>query len=312
MALAELEATAQARRERDGLGAQAAMVRQRLDHEHTAVTAARECLDEEQRDVAKLESMSLARIVTGLKGSRSSDLDRERAEALAAEYAVAQIEARIARDEAELSSLTERIDAFGDLGLRHQQALVARAAEVRADARAGSAQERLTALAAELGETRALLEELTQADVAARGAAEALGEVAPLLGSARNWAMFDLMQGGFITSLVKYNRVDEASKLMRAADAALARLALELVDVGMDGVGNVGISETTRGLDIWFDNVFSDYSAKQRIQEAATRVYELRSAVRDARKGLEGRTNAALLRLVELEAERNRLLVEGV
>ncbi|WP_435746363.1 hypothetical protein [Nocardioides sp. SYSU DS0663] len=78
-----------------------------------AVTGARARLVAESPDVARLETFSPTRIWAGLRGSREVDLDRERAEEQAAEYAVAQAEAERlrARAEVELAARREQLVA---------------------------------------------------------------------------------------------------------------------------------------------------------------------------------------------------------
>lgn len=311
-ALAELERVAQERRERDGLRTQVDVVRQRLEQERAAASAAAERLGAEQRDVERLESMSMTRILAGLRGSRSSDLDRERAEAQAAEYAVAEARSRVAREEWDLGSLEERIAGFGDLDARHRDALAAREAEIAADPGAAATSERLTALAGEAGTVRGELTELGEATAAAREADARLDQAAQLLGRADGWATYDtFLGGGMLGDMAKHQNLDRAAVLMREADAALARLAAELADVGIGSVGEIGITSMSRALDVWFDNIFSDWAVKNRIGEAAARVAQLRSALAATGQELGRRTAAARGRLASLEAERERLLREG-
>ncbi|MFE5294497.1 hypothetical protein ACFQ8T_20135 [Isoptericola sp. NPDC056618] len=64
-----------------------------------ALADARASLADEAADVARLESLSLARVWAGLRGDRAQRLDAERAEQQAAEYVAATAQAR--RDAAE-------------------------------------------------------------------------------------------------------------------------------------------------------------------------------------------------------------------
>ena len=59
---------------------------------------------------------------------------------------------------------------------------------------------------------------------------------------------------------------------MRRLDDALATVRKELADVGIGPVGGVGIEPLSRTLDIWFDNIFSDFSAQSRIKDAQRRL----------------------------------------
>src|SRR5690606_41433107 len=93
-ALEGLAALAQAETEREGLVAQLDVARNRLAMAAQRHEEAVAHLADELEDVAKLESMSMTRILSGLRGSRDVDLSREQAEAEAARYPAAGTEAR--------------------------------------------------------------------------------------------------------------------------------------------------------------------------------------------------------------------------
>lgn len=311
-ALDELQAVAQAVRERDGLMTQAALARTRAEQQRARLAEVQARLTAEQADVRKLESFSMTRILAGLSGRRDADLDRERAEVQAAEYAVAREQAGLHRDETEVASLESRIQAYGDLATRHRQALDAREAEVRADTSATVSHQRLTELAAEAGRRQGEIVELGQAVEAARAADRALAQAQQLLGDADGWATYDtFFGGGMISDVVKYDKLDAAARVMRQADAALGVLAQELADVGIGAVGEVGISSMTRTFDVFFDNIFSDWAVKSRIQEAAGRVHHLRQGVAQTGRELDRRTAEARGALDALARERAGLLETG-
>lgn len=311
-ALAALAAVSRDRAAREGLERQAGLVRGRLAQAAARVEQARAGLVREQRDVERLESLSMTRILAGLRGSRQVDLDREQAEAQAARYAVAEAEARAAVEQRELESLQARIAALGDLDARHREALETREAEVAADPGAAATRVRLGDLATSAGTLRAEVDELIEATAAAGHAGVALEHAARLLGDAGGWATYDtFLGGGAISDLMKYERLDRAGALMREADHALGRLAAELADVGIGAVGNVGITEMARAFDIWFDNVFSDWAVRSRIEQAAARVAQLRHGVAEVGRELDRRLGAAQASLSALEEERQRLLLEG-
>jgi hypothetical protein len=78
---------------------------------------------------------------------------------------------------------------------------------------------------------------------------------------------------------VKYNRLEEAQRLVRVANDAMAHLATELADVGVTGVQGVEVDGLVRTFDVWFDNIFSDMSVRSRIHEARERLESALAAV---------------------------------
>ncbi|ANH38258.1 hypothetical protein I601_1827 [Nocardioides dokdonensis FR1436] len=304
---AELEAAAQAAAEHARLGTRLAAADAELADAEAQVAAARARLADEAADVARLESFSPTRIWAGLRGSRESDLDRERAEQQQAEYAVAVAQLRRDRARDACTSLRSAYDGLGDVAGRRRAALDAKEAWL---ARTGAPEAaELEQVAADLGVLRSGTTELRGALVATDTALDALGQADRLLSSARGWSTADtFFDGGLLTDMVKYDRMDQAQGLMRAADDALSDLGVELADVGMEPVGGVEITDLVRAFDVWFDNIFSDWAVRERISEAAGRVAEARGAVGEVRRRLVDRLLQAESREAVLVARREDLL----
>ncbi|WP_309135804.1 hypothetical protein, partial [Cellulomonas sp.] len=145
---------------------------------------------------------------------------------------------------------------------------------------------------------------------AAAQAADALDAAADELRSANGWSTYDtFFDGGLVASMVKHDRLDRAADLVRRADAALAHLGVELGDLGERGVEGIGVDGMTRTLDIWFDNIVTDLSVRNRIAEARDRVHAARRAVRQVATRLDARASDVETRLAELTARRERVLL---
>ena len=312
-ALAGLEQLARDRTAREGLTVALAATQERAEQARHRVAEARARLADEQVDVDALESMSMTRILAGLRGSRDADLDRERAEAVAAEYQVAEAEARAAAEDREVASLEARIAEHGDLDARRTELLAHREHEVRIDPASAAAGEQLTELATRVGELRARTTQLAEADAAGRQAHRALQEAAQHLGSAGSWATYDtFFGGGLIGDMVKHDKLDRAGSLMQRADLALRSLATELADVGIGAVEGVGITQLTKAFDVWFDNIFSDWAVRDRISKANERVQWLLGEVSTIGIELDRRRQATADELAAAEAERERILTADV
>ena len=282
--------------------------RQVSELEERYEAASRE-LARERADVDALERMSMTRILAGIKGTRGVDLDREQAEARAAEYAAAEALQRLRESQATAQSLRMRVDALGDLDGRWEQALTAREAELAAGGDDPVAR-RAGEVATELAATQAQRREVDEALSAAHAAVGALRAARDKISSAGSWATYDtFFDGGFFADMAKYNRLDEAAALMRHADAALRHLATELADVGMAGTGEIGISEMTRTFDVWFDNIFSDWAVRDRIKEAGGRIDRVGAQVDQLVPVLVARRDELAARAAALRSERESLLV---
>jgi hypothetical protein len=235
-------------------------------------------LADEDRDVEKLESMSWVRIRATLRGGRASELERETAERDAARYAAAEAEHRATMADADVRGIEAQLSALGDVDGALARALDAKEAWLRQ--RPGAEASRLAEIATRRGELAALERENREAYDAGRAAHTALSDALDVIRSAASWSTWDAFGGGgLLTDMVKYNRLEEAQRLVRVANDAMAHLATELADVGVTGVQGVEVDGLVRTFDVWFDNIFSDMSVRSRIHEARERLESALAAV---------------------------------
>lgn len=305
---AELEAALAAVTEHERLLARLGRATQVEAQAQAAVDEARARLIGEAADVQRLESYSSTRIWAALRGSRDADLTRERAEQQAAEYDVARAEARYRTVRDETRRTTDALAEVGNTDERRRRALAAKEEWLRA-ADPGQAAE-LARLADGIARTRSTLAEVLEAAVAAEQAAVRLDAARRMLGSAGDWATYDtFLGGGMFGDAMKYDRMDKAQHLLHDADLALRHLAVELADVGTTAaVGSLSVDGLTQTFDVWFDNVFSDWSVRSRIADAARKADDTAGAVHRVRGRLAEQQRELTAREAELVARREALL----
>lgn len=304
----ELEAAQEAVAEHARLSGRAERARIQADEATGVLAQARAKLGSERRDVEKLESFSPTRIWAGLRGSRDADLAREQAEEQAAAYAVALAESRLAQARAGQDAAAAALAVLGDVAARREQALAAKERLLTDSGSADGAE--LTAIAGELGAHRSQLHEVREALAAAGAAAARLADAGVMLDKARGWSTYDtFFDGGLVGDMMKYDRMDQASALMREADVAMRHLSTELADVGMAGVGGIEVTGLVQAFDVWFDNIFSDWSVRNRITEAAQRTGAAAAAVQRVRAGLTAREAELSGAVARLAARREELLL---
>jgi hypothetical protein len=283
----------------------------RLEGESTELAELRSRYAVEQRDVDRLEGLSLTRVLVALRGSREGDLDRERAEAEAARYRVAEAESRLAAVRAEIAATDARLAELAGVPARYEAAVDDKERYVRGVG--GPRAAALSALAEDRGRLEAELRELGEALRAADDAGRALGELRRQLDSAGGWSTYDtFLGGGVVSSMIKHDRIDGAARVAAHADRCLAVLRAELADVGVapEMAPTVGVDGLTRFADVWLDNIFTDMAVRDHIKRAqmnADRSWRMVGAVH---RGVSERTAAAQVRLGAVEAERKRLLTD--
>ena len=99
--------------------------------------------------------------------------------------------------------------------------------------------------------------EMQEAVQAGERALQSLYAARDKLGSARNWGIFDMLGGGFISDFVKHSKMNDAAALMEQAKSDIQRFQRELRDVQVS-------------LDL--DGLVADYMVQSKIADAREQV----------------------------------------
>lgn len=295
--------------ERDRLRERVAAVVAARDEARQAADASAEDLVAEQADVTRLETVSPSRIWAALTLQRDSALARERAERDRASYLAAEAHGRHAALDADVFRLNQQLSAYREVDAELEAAVVAKEEFLAATGVRSGAE--LAGIAEERGALAAHLKELREAAVAAVDARRALADAEQLLGSARSWSNWDtFMGGGLFTDMVKYDRVDEATRAIGAAQRALATLQRELADIGSQAALKLEASLGEKVFDTLFDNIFSDFAMRSRIVDSHDTVRHVLPRVAALLKPIDEEISSVDARLAELEARRTAILGE--
>ena len=136
-----------------------------------------------------------------------------------------------------------------------------------------------------MGKTRET--EIREAVAAGERALTSLRRAQEKLDSARNWGLFDLFGGGFITDMITHSRMNDASALMENARADLLVFQRELRDVYVPTEFRMEVSDFLTFADFFFDGVIADYLVQSKIADARAQVgdaiYQVERLLRDLR-----------------------------
>lgn len=304
-----LAAAAQAAREYDLCQQQLAQLRA---HEQTAeadLAAARQQFAGDEKDVARLEHLSLTRVLAALHGAREDQLAREKAEADAARYKVAQAQQRLDTARADLASLQQRLSQLAGAPKAYADALTEKEQYLTRSEDPRGAQ--LLKLADERGKLSAELDELNRTSRDANAAVQALTDVQDRLGTAANWSTFDTyFDHGMVANAIKHDRIDQAAQSARDADQRLAALRSDLSDLGgyEPTAPRLEVSSGFKFADIFFNNIFTDLAVGRQIRDAQDNVHQSIQQVRGLQDQLASQLNTVKDRLDSISAERQQLL----
>lgn len=254
---------------------------------------ARSQVSTETTELKALEDFSPTQLWAKLRGTHSSDLEREQAELAAAVYQSRVADGALSEASSVVRQLRTELAALGDVDQRRRRAMDDTEAELR---RAGGpAAAELVEIAAELAASQADSREIGEAQRAADQAAARLQAAISELAHAEDLADFDVfLGGGLLVDAAKYSRIDGAVAQLRSAGQALKVLSDELADVRIPAVPGLDIPELTHTFDVWFDNFFADLSVRDRIREAATSSRRALDAVGAVRVELNRRATELL------------------
>ena len=108
------------------------------------------------------------------------------------------------------------------------------------------------------------------------------------LSSARNWGIYDMLGGGFISTLIKHNKMDNAQGYMEQAKYDLSSFSKELRDVNMAVNLNIDTHDFLTFADWFFDGFIADWLVQDRINDARGQVDEAIRRVESIVRQLKG------------------------
>lgn len=263
----------------------------------------------EQDDVDKLEKGGLRSFLLSLTGEKEERLDQERREALAAKFQYDQAKSDLEYVENKLTDLIRERD-----GLRGSQERLEALWEEKSElvkAMGGPQGQQLAELDRQLADLSHQQKELEEAISAGENAKRLLGQVQNDLDSARNWGTWDMLGGGLIATMAKYDRLDSAQSSIQAAQRALSDFRTELADVSRLQVPNIQIGEFATFADYFFDGIFSDWYVQSSIKTAQEGVSEVLTKLTATLRNLDVILQDVVRRRAPLEAKREELLDSG-
>lgn len=306
--LAAVEAAEARVREGERAAARSQALAQQVEAEQAALDDLRQRAAEDEHRADSLTGVTVSHVVAMIRGNLAQQSDRAHADTLASRLELATREAAQARLVADRDAATLRAGQLDDDRRMLDQAMQQRQhlLEQSGDPRAGE----LLSLSQQLSGRQAEMKETGEAIAAAEAAHEALDAVARELGGAQSWSTYDtFFGGGTLSSMAKHARLEHAASAAGQAQAALRSLAAELQDVG--DPASLGLPEISPGLavmDVWFDNIFSDWMVNSRIHASRDSVAATIDRVARLQTDLDARRSKIAADVAALASKRAALI----
>ena len=253
---------------------------------------------DEAEDVEQLEGRSLARYFYSLMGSLDERLERERKEAREAAVRHDSVGYELGDVDDDVEETMRELSELMGCEQRYESALERRAESLKASGTPRG--KRLM----ELERAMAMLDrrerETDEAIAAGMNAADAASRVADSLSGASAWGVVDVFSDGILADIMKYSHIDNAQAEMEQLRVALRRFDTELADIGATIDTNVA-GGFLGFADIFFDNFFTDFAVRSRINNALGSAEDVLRRIEDA---------LARLRALKEECGRERVRLE--
>jgi DNA repair exonuclease SbcCD ATPase subunit len=224
-------------------------------------------LQSEEKDVKRLEGISLASLFAALSGTKEEKLAKEKEELVIAQYRLEQA-TRTLKDIEESKRLIEnQLSELGNIENQYEKLLLEKERLVK------TSQSPLAKKVLEMSEQEGILQskmrELDEAIVAGEDVSQLLDEALLALKKAQSWGNIDIFaKGGFITDMVKHQHIDHAEEVIRKAQASIRSFQKELLDVNKTTNIEINISGMLKFADFFFDGFISDFMVQGKISNA--------------------------------------------
>lgn len=304
----ELLKTREALSENGHLTRQLEHVTSQLRDEQAELEQLREQFQAEDRDVRRLEGLSLMGVIYTVLGSKETRLEAERQEMLAAQLKYNNAGRRVAALLRDSEDLRSRLAGMKGLQARYTELLAEK--ERLLLSTLGETAQALTNLSTRLADARAQLREIKEALDAGRQASAGLDKTIAALESAKGWGTWDILGGGVVTDLAKHARLDEAHQSAQEVQVLLQRFERELADVN----GQFSLEIPGGGLeafaDIFIDSLLVDLLVQSRIDKSLNAARDVADRMKDLLRRLAMQYNTVERQVSGLEAERDSLLLQ--
>ena len=263
----------------------------------------RRIMKDEQEDVDRLNSRNLTAFYYKVTGKMGEKLSKEEQEAYAAAV-------RYDTAEKELLSVNEEIercrDQLSDLigcGRRYEALIEEKKEEIKKTSSPDAV--RIMGIEEKIGFQKSRQKELEEAVRAGRRAQDITVEIKNHLDEAKSWSTVDIIGGGILSDVIKYDAIGKAKGMTDKLQLALRSFRTELADVTeeLHGDVNTEISSALCFADYFFDNLFTDWLVRTRINESREKVDQTCTQIQKILQNLGSRHEESVRVQSQLEKE---------
>ena len=246
------------------------MNREELDKKKLNLQKLKEILKKEEKDVTKLEGMSISSMLLDMIGKKEDKLDKEREEYLVAKIKYEECLKDIEKLEKEIIWCNNELKDY--IGVKEEYDRLLREKEDLILSGNSDEGRKLRENQERLSELILQEKEVKEAIDAGKRANNALLDMKDNLSSAKSWGVWDMMGGGLISNMAKHSAIDNASSSGKNAEHCLKAFKKELSDVNQFTDLKIDITSFTKFADFFFDGFFVDWFVQSKINNSLSNV----------------------------------------
>lgn len=124
--------------------------------------------------------------------------------------------------------------------------------------------------------------EIAEARQACETALSKVREIQAKLKNTQNWGIFDMLAGGFLTSVVKRQKMSDINASLESLRYLVTQAQKELSDVDMTFVSNLSDTGLDFTFDVFFDNIFTDWMVQDDLRKLSGQLELLETKIQHA------------------------------
>lgn len=286
------------------------VLKEELENKEKELLELEKILNKELKDVQKLKTLSFSNLMASLLRNKDEKLEKEEKEYLEAKLSYDNSKSKIENLSHDIESINKRLGYLINIEGKYKD-LIGEKRELIKKLNLNIRDEIINIE----NEIRELLISKTEISEALREANNCLmisKDVKESLDSAHSWGTYDIIAGGMISSSIKHSRIDDAKNYMERLSYAVERLNKELGDVGISVLSDsLNISGFSYTLDVFFDNIFSDFSVQGEINDSLYKVEDFKNKMVKLIDRLEEKENIINIKINSLNDKLEKIIEEN-
>lgn len=284
-----------------------------LEKQRTAISKKVSALEQaklkEQKDVEKIEGKSLVALIYQIAGNKEEKLSKERQEAYAATMKYEAAKRELEGVESDLRYCTDELQQLTDSEVEYTELFEKKKYDMKSSNNPQARE--VFKLEEQLATLEHEITELEEALDAGYRACDISDKIISELTEADNMANLDIFMDSMLVDIKKKEHIESAQSLIGNLQTEIRRFKTELADVQIQADIQIDIDDFSMFADWFFDNIFTDWDIKDKIERSLTQAQETRRQIANTINQLKDMRDARQVSRLENQDRLESIVVEA-